>query len=288
MNDLCTTTDAILFAKRMLPLSAILSSFDQKLSNSYPEVDENVQDPTYFIAAYLDTKNVRVAFWVYRTIRTMTRYILFVDRLFETGNDKYAKLAEQIRDSLKGTLQYEDEAQHLVYSIDYILDQFSTFWKFEQVVKRRIVENNTFSYTEIRHFILSKSSDASLVYAKVLDAKLPSFNENVGLVLHYNQALLDILDDWEDIEDDVQADMPNVFVMAAAKNVAYDKIKASGGELVRRIVLDGAALFGAPICRLINELDSFNKGVSLPDVFAFIKTLSECYSDTLRRKLVNS
>ena len=53
-----------------------------------------------------------------------------------------------------------------------------------------------------------------LVYAKVLDAKLPSFNENVGLVLHCNQALLDIQDDWEDIEEDVQENMPNIFIMA--------------------------------------------------------------------------
>lgn len=61
-----------------------------------------------------------------------------------------------------------------------------------------MLKNCTFSYIEIRHFNLSKSSDASLVYAKVLDAKLPSFNENVALILHYNQALLDIQDDWED------------------------------------------------------------------------------------------
>jgi hypothetical protein len=49
-----------------------------------------------------------------------------------------------------------------------------------------------------------------------LDAILPSFSENVSLILHYNQAFLDIQDDWEDIEDDVKEDMPNVFVMAAA------------------------------------------------------------------------
>jgi hypothetical protein len=57
-----------------------------------------------------------------------------------------------------------------------------------------------------------------------LDAKLPNFNENITLVLHYNQALLDILDDWEDIEDDVQEDMPNIFVMAAVDNIPYNRI----------------------------------------------------------------
>ena len=120
-----------------------------------------------------------------------------------------------MHESVIKSLQSEYDAQYLIYSIDYLLDQFSAFWKFEQIVKRRILKNHTFSYSEIRHYILSKSSDASLIYAKVLDAKLWSFNENVALVLHYNQALLDILDDWEDIEDDVREDMPNIFVMAA-------------------------------------------------------------------------
>jgi hypothetical protein len=118
-----------------------------------------------------------------------------------------------------------------------------------------------------------------------LDAKLPSYNENVGLAFHYNQALLDILDDWEDIEDDVSADMPNIFVMAASSNIAYDKIKALGRKLVRRVVLDEVASSTAPICRLINELDLSSKSISLPDVFAVTRTLSECYSHTLRAKL---
>src|SRR4029079_6316524 len=130
-------------------------------------------------------------------------------------------------DSVNEFLQSECHAQHLNYSVDYLLTQFSEFWKFERVVKRRMITNHTFSYREIRHFNLSKSSDASLVYARVLDAKLPSFNENVALVLHYNQALLDILDDWEDIEEDVRDDMPNIFVMAALDNIGYNRIKKS-------------------------------------------------------------
>ena len=47
------------------------------------------------------------------------------------------------------------------------------------------------------------------------------------LVLHYNQALLDIQDDWEDIEEDVQENMPNIFIMAAVENIPYKKIKTS-------------------------------------------------------------
>jgi len=291
IRDLTSTaSDTLLFVQQMVSLSALLSSLDRNLGNSFPAIDENAQDPTYFIATYFDTKNIAEALWVYRIVRSLTRYILLSDRFYETGNDGYALLAEQVHKSVNELLRSErDDAQHLKYSLDYSLEQFSAFWKFEQVIKRRILENYTFSYTEIRHFNLSKSSDAPIVYAKVLDAKLPSFNENVALVLHYNQALLDIQDDWEDIEDDVQEDMPNIFVMvAAADNIPYNTIKKSRHDIVRKVVLSGANSSKGPISRLVNELQASSKSVSIPENFVFLKSLSDRYADTLRRKILSS
>src|ERR671913_66755 len=267
IRDLNSTTDTLLFVKQMVSLSALLSSFDRNLDNSFPAIDENAQDPTYFIAAYFDTKNIAEALWVYRIVRSLTRYILLSDRFYETGNDRYASLAKQVHKSVNELIQSsERNAQHLIYSIDYSLEQFSAFWKFEQIIKRRILENYTFSYTEMRHFNLSKSSDALLIYAKVLDAKLPSFNENVGLILHYNQALLDIQDDWEDIQDDVQEDMPNIFVMAAVDNIPYNRIKKSRQDMIRKIVLsENNNSSGGPISRLVNEIHASSKSVSIPE-----------------------
>src|SRR5918995_3998737 len=284
-----TATDSLHFVEQMVSLSALLSSFDRNLGNSFPDIDDNAQDPTYFIAAYFDTKNIAEALRVYRIVRSLTRYILLSDRFYETGNDRYASLAKQVHKSVNELIQSsERNSQHLIYSIDYSLEQFSAFWKFEQIIKRRILENYTFSYTEIRHFNLSKSSDASLVYAKVLDAKLPSFNENVALVLHYNQALLDIQDDWEDIEDDVQEDMPNIFVMAAVDNIPYNRIKKSRQDMIRKIVLRATNSSGGPVRRLINELQATSKSISIPENFAFLKSLSDRYADTLRRKILSS
>jgi hypothetical protein len=285
VRDLNSITDILLFVKQMVSLSALLSSFDRDLDNSFSTIDENAQDPTYFIAAFFDTKNLVEALWVYRIVRSLTRYILLLDRFYETGNDRYTLLAKQVYKSVNKFLQSECDAQHLIYSIDYSLEQFSAFWKFEQIIKRRILKNCTFSYAEIRHFNLSKSSDASLVYAKVLDAKLPSFNENVALILHYNQALLDIQDDWEDIEDDVQEDMPNIFVMAAVENIPYNKIKKSRHDIIRKIVLSGTNLSGGPVSRLVNELQALSKSVCIPENFAFLKFLSDRYADTLRRNI---
>lgn len=281
-----STTDTLLFVPQMVSLGGLLSSFDRNLDNSFPDIDENATDPTYFIAAYFDTKNIAEALCVYRIVKSLTRYILFLDRFYETGNDRYAFFAKQVRKSVNELLHSESDAQHLIYSIDYLLGQFSAFWKFEQIIKRRILENYTFSFAEIRHFNLSKSSDASLVYAKVLDAKLPSFNENVALVLHYNQALLDIQDDWEDIEDDVREDMPNIFVMAAVDNIPYNRIKKSRHDSIRKVVLSGInSSGGGPVSRLVNELQASSKSISIPENFAFLKFLSDRYADTLKRKL---
>jgi hypothetical protein len=277
-----SATDTLLFVQQMVSLSAMLRSFDRKLDNSFPSIDENINDPTYFIAAYFDTRNIALALWVYRIVKRLTRYILLTDRFYETGNERYAVLAKQVHKSVTQSLQSECDAQHLIYSVNYLLEQFSAFWKFERIIKRRLLKYYTFSYTEIRHFNLSKSSDASLVYAKVLDAKLPSFNESVALVLHYNQALLDIQDDWEDIEDDVQVDMPNIFVMAAVDNIPYNRIKESKYDMIRKVVLSGANASGEHIGRLVDEIQASTKNIPIPDNFAFLKFLSDRYANTLR------
>jgi hypothetical protein len=271
------------FLKQMVRISSLLSNYDGNLDDSFPFIDDNTRDPTYFMAAYFDTRNIVEALWIYRIVRSLTRYILLLDRFYETRNTKYSLLARQIHKSVNELLQSESDAQHLIYSMDYLLAQFSVFWKFEQVIKNRILKNYTFSYTEIRHFNLSKSSDAPLVYAKVLEAKLPSFNENVALILHYNQALLDIQDDWDDIEDDIREDMPNIFVMAAVNNIPYDRIKKSDHDAIRKFVLNGTTT--GLFVRLIDELQASSQSISLPDNFAFLKFLSERYANNLRGKL---
>jgi hypothetical protein len=285
IKELYSTSDILNFVQQMVPISELLNSFDRYLGNSFPDIDENTRDPTYFIAAYFDTKNISESIWVYRIVRALTRYVLLSDRFYETRNDKFTLLANQVLKSLNESLQSRDDVQHLIYSIDYSIKQFSAFWKFEHIIKRRILKNYTFSYNEIRHFNLSKSSDALLVYANVLDAKLPSFNQNAALVLHYNQALLDIQDDWEDIEDDVQDDMPNIFVMAAVNNIPYDRIKRSNRDAIRTAVLDGINSSGGPISRLVNEFQASSRSISIPENFAFLKSLSDCYADTLRIKI---
>lgn len=224
-KELSFPNDKMAFIEQMISLSRLLMRYDLHISTTFRTIDEKAQDPMYFVATYFDTKDIQQALWVYRMVRLLARYILVYDRYFETRKNRYATLARKVRKSINKVLVNEIDSNHLKYSIDFSLKQFWPFWKFEQILKSRIIEGNTFSYNEIRNFNLFKSSDASLIYARVLDAKLPSFSENVSLVLHYNQALLDLIDDWEDIEEDIQEDMPNAFVMAAIENVPYKELK---------------------------------------------------------------
>ena len=281
VKEITLANDRMTFIEQMISLSKLLMTHDLHISSAYKGIDEKAQDPTYFVAAYDDTNDIDQALWIHRMVRLLARYILLYDRFFELGENKYKLLARKVRRSINELLANANDKDHLNYSIDFSLKQFWPFWNFEKIVKRRILEGHTFSYKEIRNFNQFKSSDASIVYAKVLDAKLPSFNENVSLVLHYNQALLDLLDDWQDIEEDVQEDMPNVFVMASLEVVPYSKIKNSNHLMVRNIILDALDSSNVSVIGLVNEYQASVKNISIPDKLGFLRVISDYHANTL-------
>ncbi|MDW3667379.1 MAG: hypothetical protein QOA57_04500 [Nitrososphaeraceae archaeon] len=284
-KELSFPNDKMAFIEQMISLSRLLMSYDLYISTAFRTIDEKAQDPTYFVATYFDTKDIQQALQVYRMVRLLARYILVYDRYFETRKNRYAILARKVRKSINKIFENEIDNHHLKYSIDFSLKQFWPFWKFEQILKSRIIEGNTFSYNEIRNFNLFKSSDASLIYARVLDAKLPSFSENVSLVLHYNQALLDLIDDWEDIEEDIQEDMPNAFVMAAIDNVPYKVIKKYNVTKQRNAILNSLESLKSPIIRLVDEYHTSIRNISIPSNLVFIKLVSDHHADTLRKAI---
>ncbi|MDW0169590.1 MAG: hypothetical protein QOA17_07785 [Nitrososphaeraceae archaeon] len=284
-KELSFPNDKMAFIEQMISLSRLLMSYDLHISTAFRTIDEKAQDPTYFVATYFDTKDIQQALQVHRMVRLLARYILVYDRYFETRKNRYAILARKVRKSINKIFENEIDNHHLKYSIDFSLKQFWPFWKFEQILKSRIIEGNTFSYNEIRNFNLFKSSDASLIYARVLDAKLPSFSENVSLVLHYNQALLDLIDDWEDIEEDIQEDMPNAFVMAAIDNVPYKVIKKYNVTKQRNAILNSLESLKSPIIRLVDEYHTSIRNISIPSNLVFIKLVSDHHADTLRKAI---
>ena len=288
VKEITLANDRMIFIEQMISLSKLLMTYDLHISSAYKGIDEKAQDPTYFVAASYDTNDIDQALWIHRMVRLLARYILLYDRFFELGENKYKILARKVRRSINEFLANTNDKDHLNYSIDFSLKQFWTFWNFEKIVKRRLLEGHVFSYKEIRNFNQLKSSDASIVYAKVLDAKLPSFNENVSLVLHYNQALLDLLDDWQDIEEDVQENMPNVFVMASLEVVPYSKIKNSNHLMVRNIILDALDSSNVSVIGLVNEYQASVRNISIPDKLAFLRVISDYHADTLKGTILPS
>ena len=284
-KELSFPEDRMTFVEQMIYLSKLLMKYDLNISTSFRTIDEKAQDPTYFVAAYFDTKDMEEALWVHRMIRLLARYVLLYDKFFETKNNRYFLLTSKVRQSINKIVANETNKHHLKYSIDFALKQFSPFWKFEQVVKNRILDGHTFSYNEIRNFSLSKSSDASTIYARILDAKLPSFNENVSLVLHYNQALLDLMDDWHDVEEDVQGGMPNVFVMSVLENLPYNILRKYGITRLRNIIRNSLHLLESPIIRLIDEYHGSIKKISIPSNLEFIKLVSDHHANSLSRAI---
>jgi len=284
-KELSFPDDKITFIEKMISLSRLLMRYDFNISTAFRTIDEKAQDPTYFVAAYFDTKDIQQALWVYRMVRLLARYILVYDRYFETGKNRYATLAGTVRKSINKNLENDIDRHHLKYSIDCSIKQFWPFWKFEKILKNRIIEGNIFSYNEIRNFNLFKSSDASLIYARVLDAKLPSFSENVSLVLHYNQALLDLIDDLVDIEEDIQQDMPNAFIMAAIENVPYKAIKKGNVTNIRDTILNLLQSSNSPIIRLVDEYHASIRSISVPSNLVFVKSVADHHVNSLRQAI---
>lgn len=262
------------FADGLDEIGALLARYDPAPSPVMNAIDQKGQDfATYFFAAYSETRDVERSILVYRSVKSLVRYILLMDRFYEVGNKKYERIGRGLLRSIK-----KAHEGHLKYSIEFALEQFWPFWDFEQRVKKQMLKGHTFANRELRHFNLFKSSDAPIIYACVLDNELADFNPNVAAIIHYNQGLQDILDDFEDIEEDVQERMPNIFILAATEQTIYSKIQKNSSHARKLIACGGAA---DQVLSIIDQYNKLVKDITVPQNFAFLKHLSQDYTDRL-------
>ena len=260
-------------------ITAMLSTHDPSPSPILHAIDQKGQDfGTYFFAAYSETRDLGRSIQVYRTVKALVRYILLMDRHYEVGNKRYFRMAK----ALLKTVKEDHESGHVRYSIDFSFKQFWPFWDFEQKMKQLMLSGYTFSFKEIRYHNLFKSSDAPIIYARVLDNELPNFNQNVSTVLHYNQALQDLLDDLYDIEEDLIDLMPNFFILAALDEIPLEKLARSPHNVRKQVISNGAT--GA-IMPLVEEYGKQVREIELPANYRFLKHLSSFYVKELRRSM---
>lgn len=247
-------------------------------------VDGKGQDyGTYYFAAYCGTKDVDIACEAYGQVKNLVRIVVLMDRFYEVGNQRYRRLA----DALITKLRRENEI--LKKSTLFSLKQFWPFWKFEQFTKKLMMEGHHFSVTEVRRFNLLKSSDAALVYGPLLEEMMPEFTHDASTVIHYNQALQDIEDDFDDLQEDMREQMPNAFVLAAlgkeGANRRYSELRRQCLNRSSTAILDCST---STVLRLVNEYATCVEGIMLPPQFEFLKHLSRHYAGRIRAKLATN
>ncbi|HVX02499.1 MAG TPA: hypothetical protein VHA09_05045 [Nitrososphaera sp.] len=260
------------FVQGLHDLSKFLTAIDPAPSALFQAIDQKGQDfATYFFAAYSDTGDVNISFRIYKTIKSLVRYIVLMDRFYEVGNRKYKRTAEELLRSVKA-----DSEGYLKYAVHFSFAQCWPFWDSEKLMKERLIEGFNFSYKEIRYHNMFKSSDAPTIYGRVLDSELDNYNPNVSLVLHYNQALQDIQDDLEDLEEDLYDKLPNIFILAATKSVPFSELVANP-DSIRQTVVRSNSL--DKILALVREYESSAMGISLPAQYEFLKYLAQSYAE---------
>jgi len=255
-------------------LETLLKRYFPEESSVLQYVDSKGQDlSTYFLITYCSTKDIEKSLLSFQLVRYLVRYILLFDRFYEVGVEEYKNIAISSRKNIKDSMS-KANLSHLENYIEYAIEQFWPFWKYEQMIKKQMLNGHKFSYKEIRHHNLFKSSDSPILYSIILESIIPDYTENISLLLHYNQALLDLQDDLEDIEDDVIEEMPNVFVMASNTAMEFDRLKHEDKKIVRSKLLKESR---NSIGQLIEEYQHSIISISLPETLTLLKRLSSHY-----------
>ena len=269
------------FVSEIEEINGLLGRIDPPSSSLMQAVDVKGQDyATYFYAAYSDTLNLDLSLEAYTHVKNLVRIVVLMDRYYEVGNQRYRRLGQ----GLKARLKKEDNS-YLRSILRFNLKQFWPFWKFENYTKTLMLHGHSFSAAEIKCFNLFKSSDAALLYAPVLEAMLPHFSHNANTILHYNQALQDIDDDLDDIQEDLRDQMPNIFILASLgkdQSKAYPQLYKHRTNGSRLSILENAS---GIVLDIVEEYTKLIDEITLPDEFKFLKFLSRSYADRIKKKL---
>jgi hypothetical protein len=265
-------------------IAALLTRLDPPPSPILRAVDAKGQDyATYYFTAYSDLTDIDASLEAYRYVRDFVRVIILTDRFFEVRNERYRRIAL----ALLSKIRHND--QEFIKNIaNFNLKQCWQFWKFEQHTRKLMTQDHTFSRNDVRYYNLFKSSDAPMLYCAILESVLPNFNRNVSLVFHYNQALQDIDDDFDDIREDLHDQMPNIFLLASVgrgKSNSYSALHRHRLNGSRDSVIYESS---AEVMNIVKEYVESIEAIDLPDQFRFLKYLSRHYADRITKKVATA
>ena len=230
---------------------------------------------TTFLILFFGTKDINKSLEAHSQIKSLTKYIVLLDRHYDEKNYELKVRADHIFKKLMMNVDgYVQEA---------IIHNMATLWAtatYEIKLRGRMFKGDEiFHKKEIRYHIFQKSSD-TVLYGVILDNYIPSFNQNVMQLLHYNQCLLDILDDLNDLPEDILRHDLNVFTMAARRNMELSEIY--GPNASQKEILKASE---KTINLIINEFELVINQITVPDEYSFMKIFSSDYLKQIRNNL---
>ena len=231
---------------------------------------------TSFLVLFYGTKDIQVSLEAHSLIKSLTKYIVLLDKHYDEKNYEYKARADiifkKVMSSVDGYIKHA------------IIHGMSTLWAtatYEINLRGRMLHGEIFNKKEIRNHIFLKSSDTEL-YGIILDNAINSFNPNVLQLIHYNQAILDIQDDLNDLDEDILRHDLNVFVMSAANEISLDDMyrsEASSSDIVR--------ISSSQVVEIIDDFEICMLGIHVPTQYDFLKKFSSNYIKTLRDSIKN-
>jgi len=230
---------------------------------------------TTFLVLYSGTNDLERSLEAHSLIKALTKYIVLLDRHYDEKNYEYKVRADAIFKKIMSKVD-----GYIKHSIMHSMASLWATATYEINLRERMLRGEVFNRKEIRNHIFLKSSD-TVLYGIILDDAIDSFNPNIMQIIHYNQAVLDIQDDLNDLEEDILRHDLNIFVMAACKQVSLEDIysgKVSPQEVVQKAT--------NVVQEIISDFAECIHFTMIPKEYAFLKMLSANYIQTASQDIV--
>jgi len=181
----------------------------------------------YYRFVFDRTKNITKARQARRHVILAARYILLLDRFYETGKKQFRESANEAEKQLLKNLS---PAHQRKFKNRY--KNISSFWAYES----SLLDKARFSKRERRTYLRKKSSDVFL-YTLVAEFVEP-FSVDIVRIFHAAQQLNDMHDDLIDTEEDRKNNSPNIVFLFSWKYESPKDLGAHEREEILGIATD--------------------------------------------------
>jgi len=280
LKNIEETTQGLEFLEKIKEIYQTLEQIDEEPDPTiYAMVGGYVKEfVTSFLILYFGTKDIHRSLEAHSLIKSLTKYIVLLDKHYDEKNYELKVRADYI---FKKIMMNVDG-----YVQQAIIHNMATLWStatYEIKLRARMFkEEEIFEKKEIKYHIFQKSSD-TVLYSVILDHYIPAFNPNVMQLLHYNQCLLDIMDDLNDLAEDILRHDLNIFTMAARRDMEMSEMfgpKADPKEIVK--------VASKTVNSIVDDFEECIMSMSVPSQFSFMKILSIDYLRTIRENIKNA